>query len=177
MALIALKETLAGSGAELAEAAGIPGIAMRALHGFRIGKEFRFANLLGVIGRRNTISFELLLAGFRHPVCSPGGGQYQRDIDLFVAMRQQLHAYAHADHIHGRAAGVSGRDHNIHFIIVHFYITHDAQVQDREHRYFRVRYFFKQVPYLAGGYISYCMHFITIGHWDKHAGGIAFPPG
>lgn len=150
MAFIALKEALAGSGAELAEAAGIPGITMRALHGFRIGKELRFANLLGMIGRCNAIGFELLLAGFRHPVCGPGGRQYQRDIDFFVAVRQQLHADAHADHIHGRAAGVSRRDHYIHFIIVHFYITHDAQVQDREYRYFRVRYFFKQVPYLAG---------------------------
>lgn len=118
-------------------------------------KHFRRAKLLPGIGGCNTKGFEFFLSFFRHPICRPGGRKSLLNTDVAKAFFDQLQPNVHANDIHGGAARVCRCDNDGDLIFFHFYIPHNAQINNRKHRHFRVFYLLQDVPELL--FVYCCM--------------------
>jgi hypothetical protein len=143
MAVIALVQRLTGRRPELTNAAGMEGAAEWAGNRFFFCKELGIAHLLYRVRWRNAVRPQLFLARFAHPVGRPGRRQYLLDHNMLKPLFQQQHTDAYADHIHGRATAVGRRNGHGYLVVYYFHIAHNAQVNDGQHRHFRISYLFQ----------------------------------
>ena len=70
-AIVALIKRFAGGASKFTDAAGVVGVAERALYCFVWSKEIVAANSVRISGRCNTVGFQFLLTGFCHPLRGP----------------------------------------------------------------------------------------------------------